>query len=182
MQCGVPVNREKEFNVQKSIQTLENLIFEHQKRVDEKREKAKNNNKKVCDRTVQNYQKRRKCSKCKKGEEAFIRYGKKNGKKAPKQRFVILGEVIKVGKNEDMYEIKFTSPVSQVSKSEWFSVEDIADFKRNLKDNKHGFKKRKQQYQKSLLIPLTKEDRLAAFFEQGYSVSFDPPGDWNCQQ
>ena len=31
------------------------------------------------------------------------------------------------------------------------------------------------------MIPLTKEDRLAAFFEQGHSVSFDPPGDGNCQ-
>ena len=48
----------------------------------------------------------------------LIRYGKKSGKKAPKQIFVILGEVIKVGKNEDMNKIKFTSPVSQVSKSE----------------------------------------------------------------
>ena len=112
----------------------------------------------------------------------FIRNGKKNGKKAPKQRFVILGKVIKVGKNEDMYKIKFKSPVSQVSKSEWFSIEDIADFKKKLKDNKHDLKRRKQQYQKSLLIPLTKEDRLAAFFEQGYSVPFDPPGDGNCQQ
>ena len=31
------------------------------------------------------------------------------------------------------------------------------------------------------MIPLTKEDRLPTFFEQGYSVSFDPPGDGNCQ-
>ena len=31
------------------------------------------------------------------------------------------------------------------------------------------------------MIPLTKEYRLAAFFEQSYSVSFDPPGDKNCQ-
>ena len=94
---------------------------------------------------------------------------KKTGKKAPKQRLIIIGEVINVGKNEDMYNIKFTSPVSQVSKSEWFSVEDIADFKKKFKGNKHDLKRRKQQYQKSLLIPLTKEDRLAVFFEQGYN-------------
>ena len=31
------------------------------------------------------------------------------------------------------------------------------------------------------MISLTKEDRLPAFFEQGHSVSFDPPGDGNCQ-
>ena len=93
---------------------------------------------------------------------------KKTGKKAPKQRLIIIGELINVGKNEDMYNIKFTSPVSQVSKSEWFSVEDVADYKKKL-DNKHDLKRKKQQYQKSLLIPLTKEDRLAVFFEQGYN-------------
>ena len=80
-----------------------------------------------------------------------------------------------------MYKIKSTIPVSQVSKSEQFSVEDIADFKIKLKDNKNILKKKKQQYQKLLLISLTKKDRLAAFFEQGYSVSFDPSGDGNCQ-
>ena len=117
MKCGVPFNKEKEFNVQKVIQPSENLIYERQKRVDEKREKTKTANKKVCDRTVEYYQKRWKCSKYKKGEEVFIRY-EKNGKKGRKQRFVILGEVIKVGKNEDIYKTKFTNPVSQVSKSE----------------------------------------------------------------
>ena len=50
-----------------------------------------------------------------------------------------------------------------------------------LKDNKHNLKRRKQQYRKSILILLTKEDRLASFFEQRYSVLFDPPGDGNCQ-
>ena len=35
VKCGVPVNREKEFNVQKVIQPLENLIYERQKRDDE---------------------------------------------------------------------------------------------------------------------------------------------------
>ena len=31
------------------------------------------------------------------------------------------------------------------------------------------------------MIFLSKEDRLAAFFEQGYSMSFDPPGNGNYQ-
>ena len=117
MKSGVPVNREKEFNVQKVIQPSKNLIYERQKRVDEEGETVKNVIKKVCDRTVEYYQKRRKCLKYKKGEEVFIRYGERNGKKVPKQRFIILGEVTRVGKNEDMYKIKFTSLVSQVSKS-----------------------------------------------------------------
>ena len=46
-------------------------------------------------------------------------------------------EVIKIGTNEDMYKMKFTSLVSQVSNREGFSVKDIADFKKKLKDNKH---------------------------------------------
>ena len=140
--------------MQKVIQPSENLIYEHQKPVDEEREEAKNAHKKDCDRIIEYYRKRRKCSKYKKGEEVFIRYREKNRKKVPKQRFIILGEVIKVGKNENMYKIKFTIPVSQVSKSEWFSVEDIADFKIKLKDNKNNLKRIKQQYEKLLLIPL----------------------------
>ena len=57
VKCSVPVNREKEFNMQKVIQPSENLIYERQKRVDEEREKAKNADKKVCDRTVEYYRK-----------------------------------------------------------------------------------------------------------------------------
>ena len=34
VKCGVPVNGEKESNVQKVIQPSENLIYERQKRVD----------------------------------------------------------------------------------------------------------------------------------------------------
>ena len=91
VKCGVTVNREKKFNVQKVIQPPENFVYERQKRVDEERENSKNTKKKVCDRTVEYYWKRTKCSKYKKGEEVFIRYGKKNGKKVPKQRFVMRG-------------------------------------------------------------------------------------------
>ena len=42
VKCGIPVNREKEFNLKKVLQPSENLIYERQKRVDEEREKAKN--------------------------------------------------------------------------------------------------------------------------------------------
>ena len=86
VKCSVPVNREKEFNVQNVIQPSENLIYQRQKCVEEEREKAKNPNKKVCNRTVEYYRKKRKCSKYQKGEEVFIRYGKKNGKKSTKTK------------------------------------------------------------------------------------------------
>ena len=67
----------------------------------------------------------------------------KTRKKVPKERFIILGEVIKIGKNEDMHNTKFTSPVNQVSKSDWFSAKDMADFKKKLKDNKNTTLKEK---------------------------------------
>ena len=80
VKSGVPVYRQKEFNVQKIIQPSENLINEHQKRVGEEKEKAKTANKKACDRTVEYYRKRRKCSKYKKGKRVY-QVWEKTGKK-----------------------------------------------------------------------------------------------------
>ena len=130
--------------MQKVIQPSENLIYECEKRVDEEREKAKNANK--------SYRKKRKCSKQKTGEKVFIWYGKKNRKKVPKERFATLGEVIKIGKNEDMYNTKFTSPVNQVSKSEWFSAKDMADFKKKLRNNKHNLKEERNNIKINFFI------------------------------
>ena len=53
VKCGVSVHREKEFNLQKVIQPLENLTYERQKLVNKERKKAKTANKKVCDRAVE---------------------------------------------------------------------------------------------------------------------------------
>ena len=38
----------------------------------------------------------------------------KKREKRTKTKFFMLGKILKVGKNEDMYKLKFTSPVSQV--------------------------------------------------------------------
>ena len=77
---------------------------------------------------------------------------KKNRKKVPKERFATLGEVIKIGKNEDMYNTKFTSPVNQVSKSEWFSAKDMADFKKKLRNNKHNLKEERNNIKINFFI------------------------------
>ena len=81
MKYGVPVNRVKEFNVQRVIQPSENLINERQICVDEEREKTNNANKKICDRTVKYFRKRRKCSKYKKEESIERKTGKKHQNK-----------------------------------------------------------------------------------------------------
>ena len=83
--------------------------------IDEEREKAKNANKKVCDRTVE-YTGREGSARDIRKEKKCLSGMEKNRKKAPKQKFIILGEVIKVGEYKDMYEINFASLVSQVSK------------------------------------------------------------------
>ena len=77
---------------------------------------------------------------------------------------IILGEVIKVGKNEDMYKIKFTSPVSQVSKNEWFSVEDIADYKKKLKGNKTRPLKKKATISKKFFDSFNKIRSFGCIF------------------
>ena len=82
VKSGVPVYREKEFKVQKVIQPLENLIDERQKSVGKEKEKAKNANKKACDRTVEYYRKRRKCSKYKKGKRVYQVWKEKREKSA----------------------------------------------------------------------------------------------------
>ena len=58
----------------------------------------------IVERTVKYFRKRIKCSQYQVSEKLLIRYGKK-GKKSPKQRFVLLGKVVKVGKHGDNYKI-----------------------------------------------------------------------------
>ena len=135
-------------------------------------------NERINKRVIEYHRKRGKCTQYKIGEQVFVRFGKKHGKKAPKRRFVILGTVVKIGKNDNTYKIKFKNPKSSSLMSDWFSVEDIADFKKKAdKINDNNTKHNKSKY----YIPLTKNDRYALFNDQGYTVLFDPPGDGNCQ-
>ena len=70
----------------KKLSSHQKILYVNIKNVLTKKEKRhKNADKKVCDRTIEYYWKRRKCLKYMKGE-VFMRYGKKNGKKMPKQR------------------------------------------------------------------------------------------------
>ena len=116
----------------------------------------------------------------------MIRYGNK-GKKSPKQRFVLLGKVVKVGKHGDNYKIEFKLTNTNERTTVWFSVENIANFKDKTKMNTKSNDKReyrqskKKLFQKDLLIPLSKNDRINSLQDQGYSITYDPPGDGDCQ-
>ena len=100
-----------------------------------------------------------KCLQYRKGEEMLIIDKKRwNGKKAPKQKYIIPWEVIKVCRSGNTYKIELINPVIHVLKKEWFSVEET-----------HTFDWGKKQE------TIWKE----SFSEQVYIVSIDFPADRN---
>ena len=79
---------------------------------------------------------------------------------------------------------------TQVTKPKisWFSIEDIADFHSGEKRKGNDFnneekelKRKKMDYMRLLLSPMTMDDRMHLLTEQGYSMTFNPSKDGNCQ-
>ena len=137
------------------------------------REKARKCNDRVDKRTVEYYRKRSKCSTYGVKEKVFVRIGDK--KRAPKKRHVLTGTITKLGKNGNSYKVEYKNPKSGQLQNDWFSVENIADFG----GHKNRPKKKKNQYQEQLRSMLS--DPIESFDNQGFAVSYNPPGDGNCQ-
>ena len=51
----------------------------------------------------------------------------------------------------------------------------------NTKSNDKREYRQSKLFQKDLLIPLSKNDRINSLQDQGYSITYDPPSDGNCQ-
>ena len=86
-------------------------------------------------------------------------------------------------RNQDYtYLVKYKLLNSDDSTKAKFRVEDISDFPKdknvNAKENKKN--KERKAYQKSLRIPKTRNDLIGEITDQGYIVTYDPPGDGNC--
>ena len=83
---------------------------------------------------------------------------------------------------DDTYLVKYKLLNSDDSTKAKFRVEDISDFPKdknvNAKENKKN--KERKAYQKSLRIPKTRNDLIGEITDQGYIVTYDPPGDGNC--
>lgn len=181
LQCGVPV-AEKNVTEKDIIRPTNNEVDSHLEKIKKQRVLVKQADEKIRNRVTAYHRKRFKCSQYSKNERVFIRLGHHRGaKKAPKQRFVTNGTVLKVGKDENTYKVEFIDPITECSRKEWFSVEDIADFDSQSKRTKQNHSKRKKEYQRKLRVPITRQDRYEAFQDQGFRVTYNPPGDGNCQ-
>ena len=56
-----------------------------------------------------------------KNEKVFVRHPSRQGKKAPRRRFVSQGKVLKKMKHQDMYKVLFFPPFEKEPKISWFS-------------------------------------------------------------
>ena len=109
-------------------------------------------------------------------DKVLIRIGNGGKRSHPKRRFVVEGTILKKGKHSDNYKVLQIPPGETNFTEQRVSIEDIASAKHTNKTNSCG-KSRKSKY----LIPLTGEDRLKSFGEQGYTIAYNPSGDGDCQ-
>ena len=95
------------------------------------------------------------------------------GKKAhPKRQFVVEGTILKKGKHSDNYKVLLIPPGQTNFTEQWVSIEDIASTKHTNKTNSC-----RKSHRSKCLIPLTGEDQLEAFEDQGYTIAYNRSGD-----
>lgn len=176
LKCGFPKDTEDCVPHQKVKSPSRRQVRDHLTEVRKTRKKAKECTQKINERTIKYHRKKYKCAQYNKGDQVFINFSKKGGK-GYKTRHVILGQVLKKGNDGDRYYLKFTNPTSEEVERKWYSVEDLAGS--NCESNQA--RKSKKAHRKKYLIPLSKQNRIDTFTDQGYTLTYDPPGDGNCQ-
>ena len=107
-------------------------------------------------------------------------------KHAPNRRHFVEGITLRKGKHSDNYLIKLIPPGQHELKHVWVNVEDIAreplSKESRLADESAREKKKKRaEFRRKLLIPLTPSDSIESLHNQGYTIEYNPPGNGNCQ-
>lgn len=152
------------------------------------REKVRTVSKRIEQRMIDAHSRKNCYVTFKSGDKVFVRLGKKRGKFGGARHRIVLGTVTKVLPN-DMYQVKFSGSGSDPTVStQKFSVEDMATCdmdrqkddtrKKHDKSRKAEENKKRRNHKDRFLIPMTAPER---FHDQGFTVSFDPLGDGNCQ-
>ncbi|XP_068731120.1 uncharacterized protein [Montipora capricornis] len=130
------------------------------------------------------------------GERVLIRFpfsGRTRG--IPKKRFVVDGTIIKRNVQFGKYKITYESPTTEKSCCDWVSVEDMtsataveekrkraaARRQMSLSKTQKEHKAKKAAHREKYYIAMTPEDLHQPFSEQGFDVTYNPPGDGNCQ-
>ena len=108
-------------------------------------------------------------------------WGKKREKFAKTHK--VLAETVEKRYQDDTYLVKYKLLNSDDSTKAKFRVEDISDIPKNKIVNAKENEKNKERkaYQKSPRIPKTRNDLIGEITGQEYMVTYDPPGDGNCQ-
>ena len=109
-------------------------------------------------------------------DKVLIRIGNGGKRSHPKKRFVVEETILKKGKHSDNYKVLLIPPGQTNFTEQWVSIEDIASAKHTNKTNSC-----RKSHRSKYLIPLTGEDRLEAFEDQGYIIAYNPSGDRDCQ-
>ena len=109
-------------------------------------------------------------------DKVLIRIGNGGKRSHPKRRFVVEGTILKKGKHSDNYKVLLIPPGQTNFTEQWVSIEDIASAKHTNKTNSC-----RKSHRSKYLIPLTDEDGLEAFENQGYTIAYNPSGDVDCQ-
>ena len=99
-------------------------------------------------------------------DKVLIRFGNSGERSHPKRRFLVEGTILKKGKHSDNYNVLLIPPGQTNFTQQWVSIEDIASAKHTNKTNSC-----RKSHRSKYLIPLTGEDRLEAFEDQGYTIA-----------
>ena len=151
-------------------------IKNRSKRVKKIRKEAAENTKRLNKRMINNHKKRHKTVEYNRNDKVLVRIGNGRKKAFPKRRFVVEGKVLKKGKNSDNYKVLLIPPGQIKATEMWVSVEDITSAKSSSKKRSCN-----KSHRSKCFIPLTIENRLENFEDQGYAVAYNPTGDGDCQ-
>ena len=153
-----------------------NVLQNRSKRIKKIRSEAAENTKRLDQRMADKHKIRHKTIEYKYNDKVLIRIGNGGKRSHPKRRFVVEGTILKKGKHSDNYKVLLIPPGQTNFTEQWVSIEDIASAKHTNKTNSC-----RKSHRSKYLIPLTGEDRLEAFEDQGYIIAYNPSGDGDCQ-
>jgi len=128
------------------------------------------------------------------GEIILVHYPfSRISKAAPKRHYVIQGKIIKRDMKLFRYKVKYEHPETHCDITSWVSVEDITSLTVAEENKKKEIAKRKKvaSRKKSLdknsaalslhHMSLTTNEIYEEFQNQGFKVTYNPPGNGNCQ-
>ena len=119
------------------------------------------------------------------GEEVLVRYRpNRRGKFPPKRRQILKGKIIDRNRKIGMYKIDIHPPGADTNIEKWVSVENITDISEKIANQKRQQKEKKRKLKrlrKELYIPKTEADHYEVFTDLGFTISYNPPGNGNCQ-